>query len=99
MGRAPLRVEVFSSPGRDKCARAKEELKRIAVELGGNHIEWREVSVLDELDYAVELGVLATPATAVNGRLVFSTLPSASKLRAALEDEIRRRYSKAPDST
>jgi len=70
----------------------------MAAELGGERIEWREVSVLDELDYAVELGVLSTPAIAVNGRLVFRTLPSAKKLRAALEAEIRRSYARITGS-
>ncbi|HEN47038.1 MAG TPA: thioredoxin family protein [Mizugakiibacter sp.] len=42
--------------------------------------------MLDELDYAVELGVLSTPAIAIDGELVFSGLPSVRKLRAALEN-------------
>lgn len=88
-----LKVEVFSSPGCAKCGQAREVLKKVAQELGGDHIDWREVSVLDELDYAVKLGVLSTPAIAVNGRLVFAALPSAKKLRAALEAEIRRSFS------
>lgn len=85
-----LRVEVFSSPDCERCARARDELRRMAAELSGDRIVWREVSVLDELDYAVDLGVLSTPAIAVNGRLIFSTMPSAKKLRAALEAEMRK---------
>lgn len=92
MRSAALRVEVFSAPGCASCARAKDELKRMVAELGNERIEWREVSVPEELDYAVELGVLSTPAIAVNGRLVFSTLPSAKKLRAALEAEMRKSF-------
>lgn len=87
-----IKVEVFSSPACTSCARAKDALKRIAAELGGERIEWREVNVLEELDYAVKLDVLSTPAIAVNGRLVFASLPSAKKLRAALEEEIRRSF-------
>jgi len=97
MKAAALRVEVFSSPGCERCARARDELRRMAAELGGERIAWREVSVLDELDYAVELGVLSTPAIAVNGRLVFSALPSAKKLRAALEAEMRSAYANLHD--
>lgn len=86
-----IKVEVFSSPGCGKCGHAKEVLRKIVEELGGNgRITWREVNVLDEMDYAVRLGVLSTPAIAVNGELVFTTLPSARKLRQALEQRLRQ---------
>lgn len=84
-----LEIEVFSSPGCAKCAHAKDALRRIAAELGGDRIAWRDVDVLAEMDYAVRLGVLSTPAIAINGRLVFTALPSAKKLRAVLAAEIR----------
>lgn len=88
-----LKVEVFSSPGCTRCGQAKDVLRKVAEEIGGGRIEWREVNVLDEIDRAVKLGVLSTPAIAINGKLVFTTLPSAKKLRAALETEIRRSFS------
>ena len=78
-----INVEVFSSPGCGKCGHAKDVLRAIAQEMG-DEIEWREVNILDELDYAVRLGVMSTPAIAVNGKLVFTALPSAAKLRQAL---------------
>jgi protein-disulfide isomerase len=84
-----LKVEVFSSPGCGKCGHAKEVLKKIAAEIGGGRIEWREVNVLAEMDYAVSLGVLSTPAIAVNGQLAFTALPSAKKLRETLERRLR----------
>ena len=83
-----IKVEVFSSPGCGKCGHAKEVLRQIAQEMGGG-IEWREVSVLDEMDYEVRLGVMSTPAIVVNGKLVFTALPSAAKLRQTLEQELR----------
>lgn len=88
-----IQIEVFSSPGCSKCGKAKAVLRQIVEELGGGRIAWREVNVLDELDYAVSLGVLSTPAIAVNGRLAFTALPSARKLRQFLEAEIRKSYS------
>lgn len=81
-----LKVEVFSSPGCGKCGHAKEILRKLAQDIGG--IEWREVNVLEELDYAVTLGVLSTPAIAIGGELVFSGLPSTGKLRGALEKRL-----------
>lgn len=84
-----IKVEVFSSPGCGKCDHAKGVLRKIVEELGGGRIAWREVNVLAEMDYAVSLGVLSTPAIAVNGELVFTSLPSSKKLRAILEARLR----------
>ena len=83
-----IKVEVFSSPGCGKCGHAKDVLRAIAQEMG-DEIAWREVNILEELDYAVRLGVMSTPAIAVNGKLVFTALPSAAKLRLALEQALR----------
>ncbi len=84
-----MKIEVFSSPGCAKCGHAKDVLKKVAEEVGGDRIEWREVNVLDEMDYAVKLGVLSTPAIAVNGELLFTALPSEKKLRKVLEQRLR----------
>lgn len=78
-----IKVEVFSSPGCGKCGHARDVLRRLTAEM--DSVEWREVNVLEEMDYAVALGVLSTPAIAIDGELVFSSLPSAAKLRSALE--------------
>jgi len=79
-----VKVEVFSSPGCGKCAQAKEVLKAVVKDLGQDKIAWREVDILEEMDYAVDLGVMSSPAIAIDGKLVFSSLPSAGKLRAEL---------------
>ena len=83
-----INVEVFSSPGCSKCSHAKAILEKLVNDLGENKIQWREVNILDELDYAVELGVLSTPAIAINKELVFSSLPSPKKLQAELEKRL-----------
>lgn len=85
-----IKIEVFSSPGCGKCAHAKAALKQAAAEFGPQHIEWREVNVLEEMDHAVALGVLSTPAIAIDGKLVFTSLPSAKKLRQAIEARLPR---------
>ncbi|MFQ6605259.1 MAG: thioredoxin family protein [Fidelibacterota bacterium] len=89
-----IKVEVFSSPGCSKCGHAKELLRNMALELGEYRVQWRDVNILNELDYAVKMGVLTTPAIAVNGELVFAGLPSAEKLKALLMNRLN-----APDST
>ncbi|MBI1196185.1 MAG: glutaredoxin [Gammaproteobacteria bacterium] len=89
-------IEVFASPGCPRCGKAKEVLQAIATELGGGRIEYREIDVVEDLDYAVRLGVLATPAIAFDGRLIFTGLPPVRALRAELarrlsrEDGVRR---------
>ena len=79
-----VKVEVFSSPGCGKCSHAKNILQGIVKEIGLDKISWREVNILDEMDYAVDLGVMSSPAIAINGELVFSSLPSPAKLRSEL---------------
>lgn len=79
-----IKVEVFSSPGCGKCAHAKNILEGIVREMGTHKITWREVNILDEMDYAVELGVMSSPAIAINGELIFASLPSPARLRTEL---------------
>jgi len=81
------KVEVFTAPGCGKCGKAKDVLENTVNKMSKD-IEWREVDILKEMDYAVELGVLATPAIAINGELVFTALPSQKQLQQALQDRI-----------
>ncbi len=60
-------------------------LGKITDELASDRIRWREVNVVEELDYAVKLGVLSMPSIAIDGELVFRSQPSRKKLRAALK--------------
>ncbi len=82
-----IKVEVFSTPGCSHCDRARDSLKAIAEAFGEHRVSWREVNLLDELDYAVALGVLTPPSMAIDGELVFAKLPSAARLR---EELVRR---------
>lgn len=78
-----MKVELFYSPGCKQCAAAHASLKAVAEEAVAR-LEWRELNVLDALDYAVELGVLSLPAIAIDGELAFSSLPSPQRLREVL---------------
>lgn len=79
----PTRVEFFRAAGCAACDAAYGALKAAALEEVAD-LAWHDVDVLDELDYAVELGVLTLPAIAIDGRLVFASLPTPSDLRSAL---------------
>ena len=80
-----MKLELFYSPGCVRCAEARDGLKTAAFEIVAD-LDWRELNVLDELDYAVQLGVLTLPAVAIDGELVFTSLPTRRQLCAALSD-------------
>ena len=61
---------------------AREEFSDLNVE---------EVDVAERPDVAVKYGVMATPALAINGRLVFTGIPREDALRARLQSAGRGR--------
>ena len=83
-----IKVELFSAPGCSKCAAAKMLLEQTVKQLHREDIAWRNVNILDEIDYAVELGVMSPPAIAINGRLAFASLPSATVLLAEIQKQL-----------
>jgi glutaredoxin len=79
-----MRVELFYTPGCEKCSDGKEALRATAEQLVPTLV-WRELNVIDELDYAVEVGVLTLPAIAIDGKVVFSPLPSLRQFQRELQ--------------
>ena len=78
-----MKVELFYTPGCEKCADNKDKLRTVATELVPDLV-WRELNVLDELDYAIEVGVIALPSIAIDGEVLFSSLPTCRQLRREL---------------
>ena len=78
-----MKIELFHAPGCSRCAAAREDLKA-AAQAAVTELEWRDVNVLDEINYAVDRGVLSLPAIVIDGELAFSSLPTPQQLRAAL---------------
>ena len=85
-----MTVEVFSTPGCRQCARARDALQSVVEAFGQDKVSWREVNVLEEIDYAVGLGVVVPPSIAIDGDLVFPTLPTANKLKEELMRRLER---------
>lgn len=81
-----MKVELFESRGCQRCAAARDALRQ-AAEAAVPGLTWRDVDAGNELDLAVEVGVMILPAVAIDGQLVFSSLPSP----AQLVQELRRR--------
>ena len=84
-----MKIELFYTPGCRKCVEASDGLKAAAQELIPG-VLWRELNALDELDYAVEVGVVALPAIAIDGELVFSSLPTCRRFRRELTKRIAK---------
>jgi len=93
MNKAPVDIEVFTSTICSNCQRASRMVEQLLKEPGFENITWREVDVVAEIDHTVAFGVLTTPAIAIGGKLVFTTLPSASQLRSAIKNCLAERCS------
>ena len=78
-----MKVKMFVIPGCSECVAARARLRAAAQEVVKN-LDWRELNVLDDFDYAVELGVMTLPSIVIDGELVFSSTPTVAQLRDAL---------------
>lgn len=81
-------VEVLTASGCARCQKAKEISKMVIADYPEANIHYCEVNVVEAIDYAVELGVISTPAIALNGELVFTSTPSAKQLRQAIRKRL-----------
>ena len=84
-----MRIELFFTTGCEKCAEARDSL-RLAAQSAGCSIDWKEVDIAEDPNRAVDVGVLSTPAVAIDGELVFARMPTASELTGAIEVHIRK---------
>ena len=83
------RVELFFTAGCEKCAEARDSLREAAQAASGV-VDWKEVDIAQDPNRAVDVGVIATPAIAIDGELVFSRMPTASELARAIERHIAK---------
>jgi thioredoxin 1 len=83
-----MKVDVLQSTGCGNCLRELTDL-RAAAQAVDPGVEWREVDIVQAIDYAVELGVLRPPAVAIDGELVFRSLPKPEALAAAIRSRLR----------
>lgn len=83
-----IKVEYFYAGGCSRCAEARQALKDAAQSVG--NVEWEEVDVGRSPLRAVDLGVVATPAVAIAGELVFSSPPTSQQLAEAVKTRLSR---------
>lgn len=87
----PILVEVLTAFGCGHCIKAQTLAQSVVGEFEEDQVRYRAVNVVEEIDYAVQLQVLSTPAVAIDGALVFTSLPSPKKLRSAIEARLQGR--------
>lgn len=85
---AKLKIDLITGAACPACDTIRGRLKTVIDAVDQRRIEYREIDVLEEFDYAVELGVLSTPAIAIDGKLAFSSPPSLKKLRQELHQRL-----------
>ena len=78
-----MKVEMFYTPSCAACLTTQQKLRTAARQLVHDR-EWRELNVVDNIDRAVELGVLTVPSIAIDGEIVFTSMPSARQFRREL---------------
>lgn len=83
-----IKVEYFYAGGCSRCAEARQALKD-AAQFAGD-VEWEEVDVGRSPLRAVDLGVVATPAIAIDGELVFTSPPTSRQLTDAVKARLSR---------
>lgn len=78
-----MKVEILYAPSCSKCKRDLPTLRAAAASIV-QEVDWQEIDIAQAIDYAVELGVMKPPAVAINGKLEFTALPSATALGNAM---------------
>lgn len=85
-----MKIEVFYADGCCNCAVSRNNLKEAVLASLGDDAAWREIDIVKNIDFAVELGVLTVPAVAIDGELVFAKLPTAQQLVSELSARAQR---------
>lgn len=89
-----VRLELFYSPYCPHCGKARALLKALAADWPTGSLQLRELDVVEEIERAVALGVVRTPALAIDGALLAGRVIS----RKALEKLLRERLGAARSS-
>jgi len=79
-----VEIELFYAPWCTRCAAPRRRLRALLSGPAGRALAYHERNVLENLERAVELGVTATPALAISGRLVAMGRWREARLRALI---------------
>lgn len=81
-----INIELISTFTCSRCEKAQKDVQNMIKAFNNDDILYSEVNVLKQLDYVVQLGVLKTPAIAINGKLIFRSIPTRSQFQQALQN-------------
>ncbi|AXV37028.1 MAG: MJ0307 family thioredoxin [Methanobacteriaceae archaeon] len=82
-----VKVEVFTSPTCPYCPMAIEVVDAAKKDLGDS-IEVEKIDIMQDREKAIEYGLMAVPAIAINGVVKFVGAPSLEELMAALKEDM-----------
>jgi len=82
-----LNIEVFTSPTCPYCPMAIEVVDEAKKEFG-DKIDVEKIDIMVDREKAIEYGLMAVPAIAINGVVRFVGAPSREELFEAINDEM-----------
>jgi hypothetical protein len=84
-----MKVEIFYTPSCSACVATHEKLRAVAREVVSS-VEWHDLSVVENVDRAVELGVLTVPSIVIDDELVFTSMPTVTQMRRELTKRLKK---------
>lgn len=82
-----VKIEVFTSPTCPYCPMAIEVVDEAKKEFG-DEIEVEKIDIMVDREKAIDYGLMAVPAIAINGVVRFVGAPGREELFEAISDEI-----------
>ena len=79
-----LKVEVFTSPSCPHCPMAEQVVEEAKKEIGED-MDVEVINIMNDRQRAIEYGIMAVPAIAINGIVEFVGAPSKEELIAKLK--------------
>ena len=79
-----LKVEVFTSPSCPYCPMAEQVAEEAKKEIGDD-MDIEVINIMTDRQRAIDYGIMAVPAIAINGVVEFVGAPSKEELMAKLK--------------
>lgn len=83
-----VKVEVFTSPSCPYCPMAVEVVEEVKKEMPDD-LEVEKIDIMVDREKAIEYGLMAVPAIALNGVVKFVGAPGKDELLAAIREEVK----------
>jgi len=83
-----VKIEVFTSPSCPYCPLAVELVDEVKKEMPDD-LEIEKIDIMVDRQKAIEYGLMAVPAIALNGVVRFVGAPGKEELLAAIKEEIK----------